>query len=208
MIGLLSRRSPGNLPNPWQVRRVLFSDLHGNDSALERLLQQETGLVLSAGDVLGRSGSNQRCLEMMRERSIPSVQGNHELRMLNFYRESLEDWAAEWVASWPMELVDERVLVTHTLFENHDFIDIELTEHVDKLLARRGLVFTGHQHLPGYWTQAPEGLPFWTSVRQPTRLELVLEHRYLIQIGSLGEPLAPHLPRYLSWGDSWVEWHS
>lgn len=93
---------------------MLFSDLHGNDAALERLLQRETGLVLSAGDVLGRSGS---------------------------------------------------------------------------------------------WTQAPEGSPFWTSVRQPTRLELALEHRYLIQIGSLGEPLAANLPTHLSWDDSWVEWH-
>lgn len=190
------------------MRRVLFSDLHGNDQALQALLEREPGTVISAGDVLGRAGSNQKCLEMMRERKIASVQGNHELRMLNLYEAGLEDWASSWVRSWPMEFVDPDTLVTHTLFENHDFIDLELPEQVRTLLFRRTLVFTGHQHLPGYWTQPAGAEPFWTSVPSPVRLELEPESRYLIQVGSLGEPLANELPRYLAWDRGWVEWHS
>ncbi|MBN9415869.1 MAG: metallophosphoesterase family protein [Candidatus Eremiobacteraeota bacterium] len=189
------------------MKRVLFSDLHGNDQALERMLERESCTVISAGDVLGRSGSNQKCLELMRERKIASVQGNHELRMLKMYQSGLESWAADWVRSWPLELLDEDALVTHTLFENHDFLDIELPEHVHKLLLRRPLVFTGHQHLPGYWTLQPGAEPFWSSVRVPACLERKPDVRYLVQIGSLGEPMAQSLPRYVSWDEGRIEWH-
>lgn len=189
------------------MRRVLFSDLHGNDAALASLLEQETGTILSAGDVLGRSGSNQRCLELMKARGVHSVQGNHELRMLRGYSPTLQEWAVEWIRSWPLELVDERALITHTLFENYDFFDIDLAEQAEKLLIRRPLVFTGHKHRPGFWKQpAGEGAT-WTPVREPVILSLEPDTGYLIQIGSLGEPAKKFLPRYLSWTDTAIEWH-
>jgi len=174
---------------------------------LSWLLEREPGTVISAGDVLGRSGSNQKCLELMHSRGIPSVQGNHELRMINFYSAGLEEWASDWVRGWPLELIDEEALVTHTLFENHDFFDIETPEQVHRLLQRRPLVFTGHRHRPGFWRQSGGQEAVWTAVNGPTQLQLEAGSRYLIQIGSLGEPKANHLPRYLSWHESFIEWH-
>lgn len=193
---------------------ILFSDLHGNDSALRRLLERESGRVVCVGDVLGRAGSNMACLELMRQRQIPSVQGNHELRMLDsIYRPGLEDWAADWIRAWPMELIDEEALVVHTLLEisegGVDFYNIDLPEHAEQLLRRRPRVFTGHLHMPGYWRWNEQEPPRWTTVRAALRVELEPSHRYLFQVGSLGEPVAEHLPRYLAWHDGRVvEWRA
>lgn len=188
------------------MRRTLFSDLHGNHRALEALLEREPGTVISAGDVLGRSGSNQKCLELMQARAVVSVQGNHELRMIQGYSPTLEEWALKWIRRWPLELLDDQALVTHTLFENHDFWDIEQPEQAQRLLARRPLVFTGHRHRPGYWLQRGSHAPFWTSVLEPRVLTLETDCRYLIQIGSLGEPKAAGLPRYLAWRENHIQW--
>jgi len=151
------------------------------------------------------------CLEALRQRNIPSLQGNHELRMLDsIYRNTVEDWAADWIRSWPLEFIDEEALVAHTLLEftpsGVDFISIERPEHAEQLMRRRSRVFTGHLHLPGYWSWDQQAPPRWTAVRTPTTLELAPNFRYLFQVGSLGEPLAEHLPRFLIWNQNRVEW--
>lgn len=191
---------------------VLFSDLHGHHDALHQLLRQfPDEKVISVGDVLGRAGSNMACLEALRQRNIPSLQGNHELRMLDsIYRNTVEDWAADWIRGWPLEFIDEEALIVHTLLELRpdgvDFISIERPEHAEQLMRRRSRVFTGHLHLPGYWSWDQQAPPRWTSVRTPTTLELAPDCRYLFQVGSLGEPLAEHLPRFLIWNQNRVEW--
>jgi hypothetical protein len=78
-------------------------------------------------------------------------------------------------------------------------------EQVKRLLRRRPLVFTGHIHEPGYWDWFRDE-PTWNPVTEPSELIFAPEHRYLVQIGSLGEPERPEHPRYLVWTDQGIEW--
>lgn len=190
--------------------RVLFTDLHGHDRALQQLLRQHPQGALSLGDVLGTRGSNARCLELLRACEVPSLQGNHEYCMQSIYGPSLSaaDW--EWVRQWPLEWLGEDALLTHTLLAIEDgavdFLRIDRPERVVELLQRRPLVFVGHQHLPGWWSWDGCRPPRWQSALQPLTVELDPEMRYLFQVGSLGEPEGPRLPRYLVWEERQVRW--
>ena len=195
------------------MRRTLFSDLHGNLEALEALLERSSGRIISVGDVLGpqgQSGGNLACLRLLKERTIPSVVGNHESSLLPYYRNGLEPWALEFLATWPYEFCDEEALVAHTMLDKEDsrfnMLDIRSPEHAKHMLRRRPRVFTGHIHLPGYWEWQPFGEPTWHPVLRPRVLELNPDFRYLIQVGSLGEPEGPELPRYLLWEEQRIEW--
>jgi hypothetical protein len=172
------------------------------------------GKLLSVGDVLGprgKSGGNLACLQLMRDHNIPSVLGNHDGWVHTHYKNGMEPWAIEYVTSWPHEYADDQALVTHTLLERGltcpHFLTIRTPEEVKLLLRRRPLVFTGHIHLPGYWCWEPFGEPVWKSILEPTAIDLHPDFRYLIQVGSLGEPEGPDLPRYLTWENRRVEWH-
>lgn len=47
------------------------------------------------------------------------------------------------------------------------------------------LCFVGHSHLTAVWCEAPEGYDF---SREVTSVTLKPEHRYLINVGSVGQP--------------------
>lgn len=100
--------------SPW----VIFSDLHGRLAELDSLLIKESaGRFVCAGDVLGPTAHNGACVDALREKGVPTVQGNHEHQLFDVYRSGLTDTQREWVTSRPLELVGERFLVLHTLLD-------------------------------------------------------------------------------------------
>lgn len=111
----------------------LCSDIHGNLVALEAVLSEMVGdvdLILCAGDVVGYNPWPAECVKTLRERSIPTVAGNHD-RMVtsdrNFIgnqmaaagvehaRRELDEDALAWLADLPVELtaVEDRIHVVH-----------------------------------------------------------------------------------------------
>jgi len=65
-----------------QTRLGLISDVHGDFAALRDALAQIDRLgieeVVCAGDLLDWGPSPRRCLELLNERAIPCVRGNHD----------------------------------------------------------------------------------------------------------------------------------
>lgn len=65
------------------MRYALVADIHGNREALDAVLQavdrQHPGIeILCAGDIVGYGPDPAACLEILRERGISCVRGNHE----------------------------------------------------------------------------------------------------------------------------------
>lgn len=61
----------------------IISDVHGDYTALETVLDRLDNLhrvshVLCAGDLVGRGPEPERVVQIVRERSIPTVRGNHD----------------------------------------------------------------------------------------------------------------------------------
>ena len=64
------------------MRIGVLSDIHGNRVALEAVLDDLDGRdvdgFVHAGDVVGYNPWPAACLEALRERSVPTVMGNHD----------------------------------------------------------------------------------------------------------------------------------
>jgi len=114
------------------VRLGLLSDIHGNRIALEAVLDDMPpvdGLVC-AGDVVGYNPWPAECVSAVRDRSIPTVQGNHDRAVaagsapgfnamaragVDYARGALDDEAIAWLDDLPecRTVADGRVAVVH-----------------------------------------------------------------------------------------------
>lgn len=121
---LLSPQS--SIPNPQssKLKIALISDIHGNLPAfravLERIDAEGVDAILCLGDIVGYGPMPSECVDLMMERNIPSVMGNHDACVVgrleySFFREpnrSLLRWTAdklrhdqrEWLSKLPMTL--------------------------------------------------------------------------------------------------------
>lgn len=144
----------------------LCSDVHGNLVALEAVLSDvadEVEIMLCAGDVVGYNPWPAQCVRTLRERSIPTVAGNHD-RMVtsdrNFVgnrmaaagvehaRRELAEEALTWLAELPVELtaVDGRVRVVHGHPEDPDRYTYP-SQFAPSLLGDEAVLVMGHTHV-------------------------------------------------------------
>jgi hypothetical protein len=105
------------------LRYAVFSDIHANLEALEAVLGKcvEVGAdaLVCCGDIIGYNADPNACVELMREKGVRCIQGNHErglrdldegripnmnpvaMESLYFTRESLEAENRAWLFSLP-----------------------------------------------------------------------------------------------------------
>src|SRR5919206_529088 len=61
---------------------AVISDIHGNLDALEAVLRdvpEEVGTIYCLGDVIGYGANPNECCDLVREREMPLITGNHDL---------------------------------------------------------------------------------------------------------------------------------
>ncbi len=202
--------SGNNGPKPSTDKIAVISDIHGNATALSAVLSdidaQKIRQVISLGDNIGYGPEPEKVVQLIRDRKIPSVMGNHELAISNpeflawfnpVARTSLEKTKTlisadtiDYVSGLPNSRVIKDCRFVHGfppesptqyLFEMPEEKTIEaLTE-----LAER-ICFIGHTHellLIGY-----NGAEL---LRQPLkRGEYPLQQNftYIVNAGSVGQP--------------------
>ncbi|WP_049924193.1 metallophosphoesterase family protein [Halopiger djelfimassiliensis] len=98
----------------------LISDVHSNRVALETVLEDMPPVdeLLCAGDVVGYNPWPAECVDILRERDVPTVVGNHDAAVvegtafrfnemaqagLRHARRQLDDEQLEWLAELPAE---------------------------------------------------------------------------------------------------------
>jgi putative phosphoesterase len=115
------------------MRLGVISDIHANRVALDTVLEAMPCVdrLVCAGDVIGYNPWPAECVETVRERSIPCVQGNHDWAVdtpeqyrsnamahkgLLYAAEHLSDEQREWLRTLPesRSFVDGRVRVVHS----------------------------------------------------------------------------------------------
>jgi putative phosphoesterase len=82
----------------------VIADIHGDYAALEKVLDRldnfhQVDEVLCAGDLVGRGPEQERVVDLIRRRNIPTVRGNHDEWASGLSRESanfLEDLPVDW----------------------------------------------------------------------------------------------------------------
>lgn len=190
---------------------LIVGDIHANLAALEAVLDVagEVEAIWCLGDTVGYGPQPNECVALIRERSVATLVGNHDLGCLgaislaNFNREARI--ANEWngaqlnadhreflLALEPKLRLDDQVTLAHgsprdPVWEyllTTDAATISLN-HFDTQLC-----FVGHTHQPAIYT-ADLGQHGACSVSIPTDrtvLKLHPDKRYIINPGGVGQP--------------------
>jgi predicted phosphodiesterase len=186
----------------------LISDIHSNLEALtavlEDLKKQKVDKLFSLGDVIGYGCDPIECLRLVNENCEVKLMGNHEFAALGLMpsshlndiaQESLE-WTRQNISDREMAIISDFEL--DTSFEGNYFVHASPFEPENwhyVLTTKEALAafeefgekicFFGHTHIPVIFSFSPEG-----RLRQTAGHDFLPngENRYLINVGSVGQP--------------------
>ena len=143
----------------------VLSDVHSNRVAFEAVLSDlpDVDALVCAGDVVGYNPWPAECVEMVRERAIPTVMGNHDRAVasgttfrfnamakagVEHARERLSEDQREWLADLPNERreFDGRVKIVHGHPDDPDHYT-RPEEFSPALLGDEDVLIMGHTHV-------------------------------------------------------------
>ena len=194
------------------MRYAVVSDVHANLEALTAVLADAAAegarAVLCLGDLVGYGADPGPCVEMVAERSVALVAGNHEhgaaglldVRWFNpvardailWTRGRLAGDATRYLGGLPLMTMIGDACLAHASPKNPEEWDYLMSPEdgfgvFDAFDTR--LCFIGHSHRPGVWSLGSGGPDHETAFRAyPVRVPLEDGRRYVINVGSVGQP--------------------
>jgi diadenosine tetraphosphatase ApaH/serine/threonine PP2A family protein phosphatase len=189
------------------VRYAILSDIHGNLDALQAVLADATPRVdalICLGDVVGYGPDPGPCLELMAERAVVLVAGNHEhgvagrldLDWFNTYARAAVEWTRarldgdhrHYLGGLPLTAdLDDATFVHASPREPEEWEYLVSAEDGFEAFASFAtrLCFVGHSHRPAVWA-----LGSWGPEFLPGGFDLAVEvgRRYIVNVGSVGQP--------------------
>lgn len=189
------------------MRYAIISDIHANIEALSAVLDQIDAMgvdeIVCLGDVVGYNASPDECVDLIRERKVPTLCGNHDavacgledpwgfnpvaLSAALWTRENIRPENIAWLRSLPDSLDFDAFLAVHGSPSSRDtylftWEDISrfmpIIEGQDKRLC-----FFGHTHSPGIFSS--DGV---YAVDEDGTFVLGEKKRFFINPGSVGQP--------------------
>jgi len=146
----------------------VLSDIHGNRVALDAVLADMPPVdgLICAGDVVGYNPQHGDCVDAMRERSVPTVMGNHDRAVVQdtgfgfnsmagagveHAKKTLTDDQREWLAGLPdsRTAADGRVKLVHGHPADPDRYTYP-EEFGPRLLGDEDALVLGHTHVQGH----------------------------------------------------------
>lgn len=186
---------------------AILSDVHGNLESLERALSltAEGDAVVSLGDVVGYGPNPNECVAMLATRSSHAVLGNHDLAAVenfgveNFNRAArtaigwtqhvLDEASRQWLNALPYELRFPDFLLVHGAPVNYfEYILDKATAASAFERTDAAIVFVGHTHIAEYWSRDADGAIGHKHMQHGGSLQLEPDKRYIIDVGSVGQP--------------------
>jgi diadenosine tetraphosphatase ApaH/serine/threonine PP2A family protein phosphatase len=189
------------------VRYAILSDIHANLEALQAVLADagpRTDALLCLGDVVGYGADPVACIETVAARAQTLVGGNHEhavaglidLVWFNVHARAAAEWTRErldddhraYLASLPLVTQVGDATLVHASPDRPDDWEYLLTaqDGFDAFSAfATRLCFVGHSHLAGAWSLGSSGPEHRAGA---VELELERGRRYLVNVGSVGQP--------------------
>ncbi len=192
------------------MRIAIVSDIHGNMEALKKVVVNigvsRIDAVISIGDNIGYGPESEEVAQLIRQSDIPSVMGNHELGLVDrTYLANFNPTARDSLLKTGSQLSNDTInyictlksfLVTHGMRFVHGFPPDSVVMYqfqADDADIRNALqrfdekiCFTGHSHYLELIDSDGEKI-----TRRPLAEEIVAldrQHRYIINIGSVGQP--------------------
>jgi diadenosine tetraphosphatase ApaH/serine/threonine PP2A family protein phosphatase len=194
------------------MRYAVLSDIHANQEALEAVLADAEGhgarLVICLGDTIGYGADPVPCLERVDQRAAVVVAGNHEhaaaglmdVRWFNPAARAAALWTGRqlgddhqrYIARLPLTSGVGDAWLAHASPDRPGEWDYLVSE--EEGFAVFGafdsrLCFVGHSHVPATWSLGGGGPDYEAAFATwPHRIRLEAGRRYLINVGSVGQP--------------------
>jgi predicted phosphodiesterase len=190
------------------MKVAVISDVHGNVQALEAVLvaidELQVDEIWSLGDVVGYGADPVRCMEIVDERAVVSLAGNHDLVVagtidIDMFAHDARD-AAEWSRTvLSQEQIDvlgarmpggmrEDVQMFHASIRDPvwEYIVDSRTAELCLERQRRPLCLVGHSHVQLLWGYEGGELVGGTVAAGATLA--YGEGPYIVNPGSVGQP--------------------
>jgi len=189
------------------MRFAIVTDIHSNIDALDVVLGtlRDDDAVLCLGDVVGYGPNPNECVQRIRARATATVLGNHDVAAIDNFGLSYFNPAAREAMKWTQKaLTPENLAWLDGLgyeFRMPEFLlvhgaPVNYFEYIlDKAAAARAfaatdapLIFIGHTHIAEVYSQGPDGAIEHAHLQQGGEIPLREGVRYLINVGSVGQP--------------------
>lgn len=193
------------------MRYAIFSDIHANAQAWPRIEADadefDAEVFVCLGDVVGYGPKPQAVLDAIRGRTENFVLGNHDAAVtgaldasifndqaravVEWTQTQLDDDAIAFLSEVPLSMEAEDILFVHAeVAEPGRFHYIEDVQSAAEHLAacEHTLVFVGHTHHPTVFVQRQDGIVMQLEDQD---FQLAPGNRYLVNVGSAGEPRNP-----------------
>jgi predicted phosphodiesterase len=188
------------------MRLAILADIHGNLEALEAVLididRQGADGLLVLGDIVGYGPDPVACIYRLREADAVCVLGNHDQALVApEYLHELNPMARDTILRSREMVGEEELAFLRTFAFRHnehdavfahanplapeDWQSLYLFEHVSWCLEgmEGRIAFVGHTHHAGIWCGMGDNCVPLTSSEVA-----IGRHRYLINVGSVGQP--------------------
>ena len=186
----------------------IVSDVHGNlpalQSALHMCAEMKVDEIFFLGDAVGYGASPNQCITLIRREASAFIAGNHDfgavgktnIDTFNSYAREALYWTERILTkdnchylgkrSLTMER-DDMLLVHASPYEPHQWHYIfKPQEAMRNFFAfKHHICFIGHSHLPCVISMSKDGR---LSLERITSLTLQDDTRYIINVGSIGQP--------------------
>ncbi|MEM7011981.1 MAG: metallophosphoesterase family protein [Verrucomicrobiota bacterium] len=193
------------------MRYAIFSDIHANLRAWEEVLadiaEQDVDVLVCLGDVVGYGPKPEEVLNAIRGVTDNLVMGNHdaaaagaiETSYFNEHARGAIEWtiaalseeAKDFLASVPLAIEAENILFVHAEIcepGRFGYIDEIADAHENFAGSEHFVTFVGHTHYPCIFELSNDG----SVVEHPDEnRQLRVENRYIVNVGSVGEPRSP-----------------
>ena len=185
---------------------AIISDIHSNLEAFERTLFEIDRIavdeIVCLGDIVGYGASPNECVEIVRERQVTSIIGNHDVvacgrdEPYNFNpvardaalwtRSELTRENRDFLLSLPHQREIGDFLVVHGAISDPDLYIFSTSEAVMefKLMINTRICFFGHTHVTIYYVYSNGSVEGFTD----GEIEIDANNMYLINPGSVGQP--------------------
>ncbi len=190
------------------MKIALISDVHSNLEALEAVLRdiEKEGVekIHFLGDAVGYGTDPNQCIKLLAKHCDIKLLGNHDYAALGLI--SLEGFnkVAKTSVEWTQTKLKKKSIEKLADFElNSTFLDYALVHAspgtpdewnyilgIDQATEEfacfsQSICFIGHSHIPTIYTEETDGT---VSTSLSNTMELDQNLRYIINIGSVGQP--------------------
>jgi diadenosine tetraphosphatase ApaH/serine/threonine PP2A family protein phosphatase len=189
------------------ARYAIVSDIHSNIEALDAALAlvADDEELLCLGDIVGYGPNPNECVAKISARAKATVLGNHDVAAIDNYGLAYFNPAAREALNWTQRVISpESSAWLNSLGYEYRMPDFLLVHGAPKnyfeyILDKSGaasafaatdapLIFIGHTHIAEYYALSPDGAISHKHLQTGGAVELVPGTRYIVNVGSVGQP--------------------